>query len=225
MNKIHPTAILTGDIQLGENNEILPYTVLIGPLKIGDHNLIGPHAVIGSPGADTRNPRYDSSEKLITLGNNNIIREFTGIEKPCYGEITQLGNNIYLMQSVHISHDAILEDEVVITHMVALGGMARIMKGANLGMGATIHQYAIIGPYSIAATGAAVIKNIKPFSRYIPGKPLSVNQYAIDKFGYAKYSEEIQEYVLRDKLPQSSVLLEIIEPYLEFHAKSKREQY
>ena len=46
-------------------------------------------------------------------------------------------------------------------------------------MACTINQYTVIGQYSIVATNAACMKNVKPFSRYIPGKPLSVNYYAI----------------------------------------------
>src|SRR5258708_36404262 len=107
------------------------------------------------------------------------------------------------MQSVHIPHDALLEDDVVITPMVALAGITRILKGANLGMGCIINQYPVVGQYSIVATGAPVLKNIKPFSRYIPGKPISINTYAIKKFGFEAFTEEISEYILAGKKPHS----------------------
>lgn len=162
-NQIDKTAIITGDVKLGKNNKILPYTVLTGPLEIGDDNTIGPNVVIGSPGQDTRNRYYDSAHCAIKIGNRNIIREFTAIQKPCYENITQLADDIYIMQSVHIPHDAIIESHSVITPMVALGGIVRILEGANLAVGVSVHQRVVIGQYSIAAMGASVMKNIKPF--------------------------------------------------------------
>jgi UDP-N-acetylglucosamine acyltransferase len=225
MNNLHQTVIIEGDVKLGENNTILPYTSLIGPLEIGNNNIIGPNAVIGSPGQDTRNPRYDSKNAKIQIGNNNIIREFTAIQKPCYKDITSLGDDIYLMQSVHISHDTIIQDKVVITPMVVLGGITKILTGANLALGVTINQYCVIGQYSIVGAGAAAVKNVKPFSRYIPGKPISVNEYAIKKYGFEEYLDEIKEYVLYNLQPKSKKIVSIIEEFNSLHELSKCSLY
>lgn len=224
-NDIHPTAVIGDNVVLGKNNKILAYTVLQGPLTIGDNNIIGPHVVIGSPGQDTRSPRYDSSRSVISIGNNNIIREFTAIQKPCYKKITLIGDDVFLMQSVHIPHDAILENKVVITPMCVLAGVTTVLEGANLGMGCSIHQYTIIGQYSLVATGAAVVKNVKPFSRYVPGKSLSVNTYAINKFGYEQYNDEISKYVINNILPKSDSVVSIVEKYKKLHVDSKRSEY
>ena len=61
MNNIHPSVIIEGDVKLGNNNKILPNCVIYGPVEIGDDNIIGPNVVIGTPGQDTRNRYYDSS--------------------------------------------------------------------------------------------------------------------------------------------------------------------
>jgi len=225
MNKIHPTAIIDDRVILGDRNVILPYTIINGPTEIGDDNLIGPHVVIGSPGQDTRNPRYDSLNKSIKIGNRNIIREFSSIQKPCYENITMIGDDVFIMASVHIPHDAQLYDKVVITPMCALGGISRMLEGANIGMGAMIHQYSIVGQYSIVATGSAIVKNVKPFSRYIPGKPISVNEYAIKKYGFIEYMQEIADYVINSQKPSSSEIVKIIDLFNDFHELSKRELY
>ena len=225
MNKIHPTAIISDNVKLGNGNTILPYTIIQGPTEIGDDNIIGPHTVIGAPGQDTRNPYYDSSNAFIRIGNRNIIREFCSIQKPCYEDITLIGDDVFLMQSVHIPHDAHLYNKVVITPMCVLAGISRIMEGANLGMGATINQYCVIGQFSIIATGAAVMKNIKPFSRYIPNKPISVNSYAIKKFGFEQFQSEIEAYVLENVFPESIMLKKIIDEFLVKHKMSKKKLY
>lgn len=225
MNEIDKTCIIGDGVELGEGNKLLPYTIIYGPAKIGNNNIIGPHTVIGTPGQDTRNPRYDSSQAKIEIGNNNIIREFTAIQKPCYTDITKIGNNVHLMQSVHIPHDAILQDDVVITPMCVLAGITNILKGATIGLGASIHQYAVIGHYALISMGSPVTKNVKPFSIYIQNKKLKVNYYAIKKQGFNAHIKEIEAYVLDGILPKQKDLRSIIDEYTELHDKSKRAQY
>lgn len=224
-NNIHSTCIIEGDVKLGIGNVILPYTIIIGPVEIGDNNIIGPNVVIGSPGQDTKNPYYDSSNAKISIGSNNIIREFTAIQKPCYKNITKIGNNVFLMQSVHIPHDAIIHDKVVITPMVVLAGITNIMEGANLGMGCAVNQYCVVGAYSIVGTKAPLMKNLKPFSRYVPNKGLTVNKYAIDKFGFQDYEQEITNYVLLNQPPVSNKIKTIIDQFEIFAKESKKESY
>ena len=224
-NKIHPTAIIGPDVIFGDDNEVGPYTVIYGPTEIGRRNIIGPHVTIGTPGQDTRNARYDSSSCKIQIGNDNIIREYTGIQKPCYRDLTEIRDRVHLMQGVHIPHDAIIHDDVVVTPMVALGGLSILLPGVNLALGCLVHQYSVVGHYSIAGMGAAVMKNIPPFGKYIPGKPISVNHYAIDKFGYQAERDEIVAYLLGGVRPVSARLLAIVDEFERLSAASQRNVY
>lgn len=224
-NKIHPTAILGDRVELGDNNEIGPYSVLYGPISIGNDNFIAPHVTIGTPGQDTRNPRYDSSECRIEIGDRNIIREYTAIQKPCYRYITKIGNDVFIMQSVHVPHDAVIDDFVVITPMVVLSGIVRLLKGANLGVGCSVNQYCVVGHYSIVGMGAPLLKNLKPFSRYVPNKALTVNKYAVNKFGFSPMEDEISAYVLRDVPPVSNQLKDIVDEYQACCQASGRDSY
>ena len=224
-NKIHPTAIIEGKVELGEGNEIGPYSVLYGPLELGNGNWIGPHVTIGTPGQDTRNPRYDSSNARVQIGNNNIIREYTAIQKPCYRDLTKIGDRVFLMQSVHVPHDAVIHDDVVITPMVVMGGIVRVLAGANLAVGCSVHQYSVIGHYSIVAMGAALTKNIRPFSKYVPGKPISVNDYAIEKYAFGNVRDEIYAYLLDGIKPTDERLLQIVEEFESLSTESGRLVY
>lgn len=225
MNEIHSTAIIEGNVSMGENNKVLPYTILIGPLSIGNNNIIGPSVVIGSPGQDTRDPRRDCSHRQIVIGSDNIIREFSAIQKPVYEDLTSIGNKVYLMQSVHIPHDAIISDHVVITPMVALAGLTKVLDGASLSLGVTVHQHCVIGHYSIVGMSATVLKNLKPFSRLVPGKPLSVNYYSIEKYGYKDFADEIAQYVIEDKQPKSEIIKNIVQEFELLHERSGRDIY
>lgn len=224
-NIIHPTAIIHGEVEIGEGNEIGPYSVLYGPLKIGNGNWIGPHVTIGTPGQDTRNPRYDSSQSCIEIGDENIIREYTAIQKPCYRDITKIGNRAFLMQSVHVPHDAIIQDDVVITPMVVMGGIVRVLAGANLAVGCSVHQYSIIGHYSIVAMGAALTKNLRPFSKYVPGREVSVNEYAVKKYGFSDVGDQISAYLLEGVRPTDVRLSKIVSEFETLSAESGRYVY
>jgi UDP-N-acetylglucosamine acyltransferase len=224
-NRIHPTVIIEGDVRLGRDNVLLPYTVLQGPLEIGDDNIIGPLAVIGGPGQDTRNPRYDHSAKPVRIGSHNIIREHVAIQKPIGEGLTVVGDYAHLMHGAHIPHDAWIEDHAVVTPGAVISGFARILAGANLGINCAIHQHCVIGQFSLVAMGAAVSRNVRPFSRYIPGKPLSVNTYAIEKYGFGKHATEIMRYVLQDVPPVSKAIAAIVHHYERLHEASGRQQY
>lgn len=224
-NSIHPTAIIEGDVELGVDNEIGPYSVLYGPLKIGSRNWIGPHVTIGTPGQDTRNPRYDASRSCIEIGDENIIREYTAIQKPCYRDVTRIGNRVFLMQSVHVPHDAIVHDDVVVTPMVVMGGIVNIFNGANLAVGCSVHQYSVVGHYSIVAMGAALTKNVRPFSKYVPGQPLRVNDYAVKKFGFLDVRDQIESYLMDGVLPNDERLLRIVAEFAAASSASGRSVY
>lgn len=212
-NNIHPTAIIGKDVVLGINNTIGPYTIIDGPIIIGDNNMIGSHVVLGCNATDTKKVDYGYSNPIVKIGNNNIIREFSLIEQPCYEEQTIIGDNVFIMQGVHVSHDCHIKNNAVITNMSVLAGIAKILDGANIAMGCTINQYTVIGHYSIVATNSACMKNVKPFSRYIPNKPNSVNYYAIKKYGFEEYTEEIENYIINDIIPTSPQIIEIIDEF------------
>jgi UDP-N-acetylglucosamine acyltransferase len=212
-NEISSSAEIIGQVTLGFGNKILPHTILIGPLTIGDNNIIGPHVVIGTPGADTRAPKADSSEKLVKIGSGNIIREFSSIQKGCYTQQTTIGDNCYVMPSSTIQHDCLLESESVVAAGATLGGSVSVLRGAYIAMNCSVHQRCVVGQYSIVGMGAPLLKDVRPFSRYVPGKTATVNHYAISKFGFANFTAEIEDYVLKNIYPTEPTLRAIVDQF------------
>lgn len=129
------------------------------------------------------------------------------------------------MQSVHVPHDAILHDDVVITPMVVMGGIVRILKGANLAVGSTVHQYSVVGQYSIVAMGAAITKNVKPFAKYVPGRSISVNDYSVKKYGFLDVRDQIEEYLFHGKVPTDERLVAIVSEFEALSLESGRDIY
>lgn len=225
MNKIHPSAIIGENVVIGDGNTIGAFAVIEGNTIIGNNNYFGPHTAIGVEPTDTKHVDFGFGIPKLIIGNNNTIREFCVVEQPCYEAESQICNGVFLMQGVHLSHDNLLQDNVVITNQCVVGGIAKILKGADLGMGCTINQYSVIGQYSIVATGAPCMKNVKPFSRYIPNKPITVNIYALKKYGFMDELDEITAYVMDGVKPSSKRIKDIIDEFDHWVEKYGHETY
>lgn len=212
-NRIHPTALLDGDVRLGSGNVIGPFCVLEGPLTIGDDNEIGAHVVIGTRGDEIWQRRYDASSKRVEIGSRCTIREHVTVHKPCYGEATRVGDDVYLMPGAYVAHDTVLQRGAILAQNTAIGGVSRVLENGYLAMGAVLHQQAVLGHYAIVGAAAAAVRSVRPFSRFVPGQPTTVNAYAIERYGFGDLREEIERYIIERVPPVSERLGAIVAEY------------
>ena len=138
-------------------------------VEMGKNNIIGPYVVIGNV---AQHPRLKSNGKII-IGNNNTFNEYTNVHLPTIlRKKTIIGNNNYFMDSVTIDHDCIIEDDVILSSKVVLGGNVHIMKGSQLGIKASIHQNQVIGSFCMIGMHSFVTKKLNLIPGYIYyGKP------------------------------------------------------
>jgi len=224
-NNIHSTAVLEGEIRMGSGNEIGPHCTLIGPLTLGDDNVIGPSAVIGTRGDEIWKRRYDTSGKRVEIGSRCTIREHVTVHKPCYGEVTTIGDDAYLMHGSYVAHDAQVSDRAILAQNTAIGGVSFVLEGGYLAMGGALHQRAVLGHYAIVAAAAAAVRDVRPFTRFIPGGPVSVNEYAVERYGFTELSDQIGRYVRDGITPSDDRLAAMVAEYEELHAASGRGEY
>ncbi len=156
-------------------------------VKIGKGNIIGPNVIIGT---EAQHP-YEKSKGKIIIGNDNIFREFTTIHLPTnIKQITMVGDNCYFMTLSHIAHDCIIEDGVIFSNNVTLGGNTHVMKKSQLGFNVTVHQNQVIGSYSMIGMSSVITKKIKIKPGYIfagnPAKKISINKIGIKKKNVSK---------------------------------------
>ena len=71
---------------------------------------------------------------------------------------TIIGDNNYIMNSSTIDHDCYIENNVVMSSNVILGGGVRVMNGAQLGIKTIVHQNQIIGSFSMIGMGSIITK-------------------------------------------------------------------
>jgi UDP-N-acetylglucosamine acyltransferase len=192
MNIIHPTSIITPEVVLGDNNYIGPHCYITGNTTIGDNNRFEGFCSIGTPAQHT--DYFTSTVGKVIIGNNNIIREYVSIHAGTKN-VTTLCNDIIILNHSHIAHDVYLENKTIISANVTLAGHCYIMEGANIALNSTIHQFQIIGAYSMIGMGGIVTKtsNIIPGNIYVgsPIKYLKSNKIGLERNNITKEKLDI----------------------------------
>ena len=76
------------------------------------------------------------------------------------------------MNSTTVDHDCKIENNIILSSNVILGGNIHIMNGAQLGIKTTIHQNQIIGSYSMIGMNSTITKKKLLSLGIFFGKPL-----------------------------------------------------
>lgn len=192
MNDIHPTAIIDPAAQIGFDNKIGPYCVIGPNVSIGHGNTFTSHVSIGQ----TAQHRTHGHLGAVRIGNNNTFREFVTVNAGTVRE-TEVGNNCYIMACAHIPHDAIIEDDVTMANCALLAGHTHVMRGATLSLGCIVHQYQVIGSYSILGMAAVVTKDCKilPGGKYVgsPARFMGKNTVGMQRAGIDEESLDAEK--------------------------------
>jgi len=185
INSIHPTSIIEPGVVLGHSNRIGPYCHIYNGVQIGDGNIFEGYASVGSP-AEKRGFFSLKSPHGVVIGNENVIREFVTVNAGTRRH-TVMGNNCTMLRGSHLSHDSILEDGVTVSCTAMIGGESHVMIGANLGLGAVLHQFSVVGSYSMIGMGAVCTKTLqmKPGGVYVgnPARYLKQNSIGLKRAG------------------------------------------
>lgn len=96
-------------------------------------------------------------------GDNCFILEDNTVQP-----FVTIGNNVTLWSGNHIGHDSVVEDDCFITSHVVVSGRVRVGAGSFLGVNATLRNAITIGPRTLVAAGAVIMKNTEAGSVYFP---------------------------------------------------------
>jgi UDP-N-acetylglucosamine acyltransferase len=192
-NQIHPTAILVGEVNMGFGNFVGPGCIIHGPIDLGNDNYFGPYSSIGAPPEDDAISIQDHvlmtnglhvGKGAISIGNRNIVREFVTISR---GETsaTEIEDDVYLMTKSHIGHDSKVKSNSKITSLVQIGGYSTIGYGVNIGLSASLHQWSVVGAYSMIGMNSTVTRDIPPGSLAVgsPARVKGPNVFSLEKVG------------------------------------------
>lgn len=177
---IHPTAIISGEVTLGNNVSVGAYTTISGNVKIGDNCVIGARvSILGNTtigegteihagaiiGDFPQDISFDGSiDTFLIIGKNCKIREYVTINcgSP-KGITTQIGDNCMLMAFTHVGHDCILGNHINIANNTLLAGHIEIGDKVNISASVLVHQFVKIGPLAMIGGGAHVKRDVPPY--------------------------------------------------------------
>jgi UDP-N-acetylglucosamine acyltransferase len=183
--KIHPSSVISSDVELSDDIEIGPYCNIQGQVKIGQGTYIEGHVTIGSrhgvveigknnhiaPGAVIGGPPQDIGYKAeptkLIIGDNNVIREFStmNIATSKGDGATVIGNNCYFMAYTHVGHDCKIGNNVIVANNSHFGGHCFVEDNVVIGGVCAFNQFSKIGKNSFVAGSSIVNKDVLPFSR------------------------------------------------------------
>lgn len=177
---IHPTALISPGAELAEDVTVGAYSIIGPEVVIGSRTEVGPHIVIDgkttigennrifpfvSIGLSPQDITYAGEETMVSIGNNNIIRENVTIHRGTvrgHGT-TRVGNGVFLMAYVHVAHDCQIGNEVLLANGVTLGGHVEVGERAVIGGIVAVHQFVRVGEYSCIGGFSAVRMDIAPY--------------------------------------------------------------
>jgi len=160
--KIGAFTIIGSDVSIDEGTVISSHCLIEGLTTIGKNNNIFSHSVLGTIPQDLK---FDGELTTLIIGDNNTIREHTLVNTGTKGggSKTVIGNNCLLMGHVHLGHDCILKDNIVIANSTAVAGHVEIEDNVVVGGMSAIHQFCKIGEHSMIGGGSILVQDIPPY--------------------------------------------------------------
>ena len=191
---IEPFVNIEKNVVIEEGTWIGSNVTIMEGARIGKNCRIFPGAVIAAIPQDLK---FAGEETLVKIGDNVTIREFVTINRGTKANMeTVIGNNTLLMAYVHIAHDCILGNNVILANAVNLGGHIVIDDWAIVGGLAAVHQFVHIGAHAFITGGGMARKDVPPFCK-AGREPLAfagVNSIGLRRRGFSNERiNEIQE--------------------------------
>lgn len=177
--KIHPSAIVSPEAELGTDIEIGPFCIVESGVQIADRCRLVAHvnvragttlgcdtivyegAVLGGYPQHTSTPKHPGK---IVIGERNVLREHVTVHRAMHhGEETRIGDDCLLMVGSHVAHDCRVGNRVILTNGVMLGGHVEVGERACLGGNVAVHQFCRIGRLAMVGGCTKVVQDVPPF--------------------------------------------------------------
>lgn len=154
---IHPTAIISDNIKIGENTKIWVNVQVREGVTIGKNTIISKDVYI---------------DHAVTIGDNCKIQNSVSV----YNGVT-IENSVFVGPNVSFTNDKIpraFNTEWTITPTL-------VKNGASLGANSTIICGVTIGEYAMIAAGSVVTKDVPPYTLVMGNPAREISK--IDKNG------------------------------------------
>ena len=190
---IGPNCVIDSGVSIGAGTVVDANVVISKDVRIGENNHFFANCVIGGqPQILDLNP--DTETGGLVIGDGNTIREQVTIHPSMHrGGLTKIGNDNLLMVGVHIGHDCILEDKIVMSNYVQISGHCKIETGVWFSGMVLLHQFVTIGKWCYAAGLAGINRDVPPFlivSGHYPPRVRGVNRRGLERAGLSEQQKQ-----------------------------------
>jgi len=193
---IHRTAIVDPTAHLGADVAVGPYAIVGPHVTVGERTSLAAHAVIERNtrigagvkvgygtiiGNDPQDLKYKGEETWVEIGDGTIIREYCTINRgtTATGK-TAIGQRCFIMTYVHIAHDCVIGNDVILANGIQMAGHVSVEDRAIVSGLVPIHQFVRIGTYAFVGGGSRVNQDVPPFTKAV-GNP--VHLYGLNSVG------------------------------------------
>jgi len=167
---IGPGCVLLGDSSIGAECDLVARVTVYPQTRIGDRATIHAGAVLGSDGfgfvRDEKDGRYYKFPQIgrLEIGNDVEIGANVAIDRGAL-DATVIGNGVKLDNLVHIGHNALLGENVVIAGQTGVSGSAVLERDVLVGGQVGIADHVRIEEGAILGAQAGI-----PSNKVIRGK-------------------------------------------------------
>ena len=214
--EIGPYSIIGADVTIGAGTRVESHVVIKGPASIGERNHFFQFASIGEAPQDLK---YKGEPTRLEIGDDNTFRESCTVNRGTVGGggVTRVGNHNLIMAYVHIAHDCVIHNHVILVNNASLAGHVTIHDHAILGGFTLVSQFLTIGSYVFSTMGSAINKNIPPYL-LVSGnlvRPVNLNMVGLRRNGFGgaplQAMKRVYKLLFRGHQPLDEVIGEVAE--------------
>ncbi len=185
---IGPYCVIGSDVEIGERCVLHSHVAVQGPTKIGSDNSFFPFSSIGLAPQDIS---YAGEPTRLEIGDHNVIREFVTINRGTVkgGGLTRIDNRTLIMAYVHVAHDCVIGDNVILANAATLGGHVIVEEWATVGALCPVHHFVRIGAHSFIGGGTTITRDVLPFSKTVAARDThayGLNATGLERRGFTK---------------------------------------
>jgi UDP-N-acetylglucosamine acyltransferase len=160
--EIGPYSVVGPHVVIGAGSRIASHVVIEGHTEIGEGCEIHSFAVLGAP---PQHLGHKGEPTRLLIGARNLIREHVTMHcGTVMGRgVTTVGSDGLFMVGIHVAHDCIVGDHVIMANNATLGGHVVLGDFAYLGGLSAAHQYTRIGRHAFVGGMAGVNHDVIPF--------------------------------------------------------------
>ncbi len=183
---IRDHVIIEGDVTIGEGCVIEPFCVFHGPTEIGSNNHFYQFCSVGEHCQDLK---YQGEETHLYIGSDNTFREHCTVHRGTTQGLkeTRVGSANLFMVNTHVAHDCIVGDHCIFANNATLAGHVTIGDYVIFGGLSAIHQFGRVGSHAFVAGMAALNMDVPPYvmaaGHY--AKPFGINKVGLARRGFS----------------------------------------